>query len=104
MGYFLKSFIFIKKSSGPGGLFLPMIENCFKHGANRQIGKACVQVNLKVKEHELIFMVENSKAIKEADENSSPFAVPLDKISSIGTGFIKIGEKELPVGRHYKAI
>lgn len=42
-------------------LFTPFLENAFKHGINKVISNASVNIFLKVNENEVYFMVENSK-------------------------------------------
>lgn len=42
-------------------LFIPFIENSFKHGVNRQIDNAFVHLNMSVDQEEIIMFLENSK-------------------------------------------
>lgn len=42
-------------------IFLPLVENSFKHGASESIGNAWIKINLSVEKNSLIFTVENSK-------------------------------------------
>lgn len=41
-------------------IFLPFLENAFKHGANSQLDKAWVSIDLRAREHEVVFKVENN--------------------------------------------
>ena len=41
-------------------IFLPFLENAFKHGANSQLEKAWVSIDLQIKDKELVFKVENN--------------------------------------------
>jgi hypothetical protein len=42
-------------------MFIPFIENCFKHGLGHQISKGFVRIVLKVDDNQIRFFVENSK-------------------------------------------
>jgi two-component system, LytTR family, sensor kinase len=42
-------------------IFTPFLENAFKHGVNKVLDNACVRVYMKVKKHNIKFIVENSK-------------------------------------------
>ena len=42
-------------------IFLPFVENAFKHGASKQLDEAWLQIQLTVGAKELVFKVENSK-------------------------------------------
>jgi two-component system, LytTR family, sensor kinase len=42
-------------------VFIPFLENAFKHGVNHQLADAYVYVNLEIKDHQLDFYIENSK-------------------------------------------
>jgi LytS/YehU family sensor histidine kinase len=42
-------------------LFLPLLENAFKHGLQNGVGRACVEAALVVLEKEVIFEIENSR-------------------------------------------
>lgn len=43
-------------------VFIPFIENCFKHGINNQITEGFVNIILLIERHELNITIENSKA------------------------------------------
>lgn len=43
-------------------LFIPFIENCFKHGINNQISEGFVNIKLDIEMDELNIYIENSKA------------------------------------------
>lgn len=43
-------------------LFIPFVENCFKHGVGHHIEKGYVNIVLKVSDNSIDFFVENSKA------------------------------------------
>lgn len=43
-------------------LFIPFLENSFKHGANNHISKGFVNILLTVETRRLVFFIENSKA------------------------------------------
>ncbi|MBK8699562.1 MAG: histidine kinase [Saprospiraceae bacterium] len=42
-------------------LFIPFIENCFKHGVSNQIAEAFVNINLDITKDEVKVVIENSK-------------------------------------------
>lgn len=42
-------------------LFIPFIENCFKHGVSHQLNEAYVKINMDVKQHSVSAEIENSK-------------------------------------------
>jgi two-component system, LytTR family, sensor kinase len=42
-------------------LFIPFIENCFKHGVSNQIAEAYVNINLDIKKDQVNIAIENSK-------------------------------------------
>ena len=42
-------------------IFIPFVENSFKHGLNNQISEGYVSIELKVDENSLDFVIENSK-------------------------------------------
>ncbi|MGB5500349.1 MAG: histidine kinase [Maribacter sp.] len=41
-------------------LLIPLIENCFKHGASQNIGKMYIDVDIRVEEDDLFFKVSNT--------------------------------------------
>ena len=41
-------------------LFINLVENAFKHGAEKMVGKAYVHINMKAREYKLNFTVENN--------------------------------------------
>lgn len=43
-------------------LFIPLIENCFKHGPEKGINAGWVEIDFTVKDHLLILKIENSKS------------------------------------------
>ncbi len=45
-------------------IFLPFLENTFKHGANSQLKKAWVSIELKIRSEELTFKVENNSELE----------------------------------------
>ena len=51
-------------------LFIPFIENAFKHGINATVGDAFLYSQLRVEENELFFFIENSISTKLVEENS----------------------------------
>ena len=46
-------------------LLIPLIENCFKHGANKNIGKMSISIDLKVMDDFLYFKVSNTMPDKK---------------------------------------
>lgn len=42
-------------------LFIPFVENCFKHGVNRTLDNAFVHLQMKIQDNELIMDLTNSK-------------------------------------------
>ncbi|MEZ4907548.1 MAG: hypothetical protein R2771_07895 [Saprospiraceae bacterium] len=55
----------------PPMLFTPFVENAFKHGINKIIDNACININIKINENEIFFSVENSKPEFVQNEISS---------------------------------
>ena len=51
-------------------LFIPFIENAFKHGINATVGDAFLYSQLRIEENELFFFIENSISTKLVEENS----------------------------------
>ncbi len=51
-------------------LLIPLIENCFKHGASQNIGKMHIDVDISVKEDFLYFNVSNTVPDKRKKEKS----------------------------------
>ena len=43
-------------------LFIPFLENSFKHGLNNQLSQGFVNISLKVEDNQVHFFIENSKA------------------------------------------
>jgi len=50
----------------PPLLFLPFVENSFKHGATKSIGKNWITIDLEMNDNTLIFKVENSLSTDES--------------------------------------
>jgi hypothetical protein len=48
----------------PPMLFQPFIENAFKHGAAKQLGKVWIDIRMVVRDNHLLFRVTNSAAIE----------------------------------------
>ncbi|MDC6365954.1 MULTISPECIES: sensor histidine kinase [Flavobacteriaceae] len=53
----------------PPLLLLPFVENAFKHGADNLISDSWINIELELENQQLQFMVENSKASSEPNEN-----------------------------------
>ena len=53
-------------------LLIPLIENCFKHGASQNIGKMHIDIEIKVEGDDLFFMVSNTIPKKRNAGNSYP--------------------------------
>jgi two-component system LytT family sensor kinase len=49
-------------------ILLPFIENAFKHGASENRFSSYIRIDVKLKEGQLYFMVENSKSITDHEE------------------------------------
>ncbi|MEX0359859.1 MAG: sensor histidine kinase [Allomuricauda sp.] len=58
-----------KESLIPPLLLLPFVENAFKHGADSLLTDSWIKIDLKLKNQQLQFMVENSKATMALEEN-----------------------------------
>jgi len=43
-------------------MFIPFIENSFKHGLNKQLGDTYVHIDMKIEGEEIIMLIENSKS------------------------------------------
>lgn len=52
-------------------MFIPFIENCFKHGASNQLAKSFVYILLEVRKDTIDLFIENSKAENMAESSSS---------------------------------
>ncbi len=63
-------------------LFLPFVENSFKHGVNATVGIAFVDIKLTVSKAQLLFIIENNKA--ESSELPKP-----DYLGGIGIDNVK---------------
>lgn len=48
-------------------LFLPLVENCFKHGVQKAIAKSFVNITLKVEKNSIIFKTTNSTSSSVAE-------------------------------------
>lgn len=57
----------IKDHKIPPLLMLPFIENAFKHGVSQNTEHSFIYIDLKIKENNLIFRVENSYNYSESD-------------------------------------
>ena len=51
-------------------LLLPFVENCFKHGRGAD-GKLEIRIKIKVKNDQLMFLIENSKAQLSAEHSEN---------------------------------
>ncbi|MCK4943228.1 MAG: histidine kinase, partial [Candidatus Aminicenantes bacterium] len=51
-------------------LFIPLVENCFKHGAKATTGKFFVHLHLEVSNHKLIFTTSNNIGPRAQPSNS----------------------------------
>ncbi|WP_179862156.1 sensor histidine kinase [Longibacter salinarum] len=49
-------------------LLIPLVENAFKHGVRRRSGASWVRLNLRVREEQMFFSVENSRLPDDDDE------------------------------------
>lgn len=49
-------------------LLVPLIENCFKHGANNNIGKTSISIDINVKDDFLYFDVSNTIPKREGSK------------------------------------
>ncbi len=62
-------------------LFIPFLENCFKHGMKNRINKGFVQIRLEVTRTDILWHIENSK----------PEAIPMkDARPSGGIGLVNV--------------
>ncbi|MCK5536163.1 MAG: histidine kinase [Bacteroidales bacterium] len=50
-------------------LFLPFVENSFKHGTSGNIDNSWINIILKIDESEIIFQIENSKELEAGEES-----------------------------------
>lgn len=58
----------------PPMLFIPFIENAFKHGASKNIGNVCISIELHVQQMQIFFKVTNTlpdKRIEQKHDNDS---------------------------------
>ncbi len=54
----------------PPMLFIPFIENAFKHGASKNIGEVCISIKLRVEGEDIYFKVINTLPDKRMDKKS----------------------------------
>lgn len=78
-------------------LFIPFIENCFKHGVNKSVDKSFVKLRLKIEQSKIWFTILNSIPTD---------IVPLegDQVGGIGLSNIKRRLKLLYPGDHHLEI
>ena len=50
-------------------MFIPFLENSFKHGLNKQVGKGFVHIDMSVNDHEVAMNIRNSKPEKLPELN-----------------------------------
>ncbi len=79
-------------------LFIPFIENCFKHGVNKSVEKSLVQLHMKLEDNKIWFQIRNSKP---ADLNSLEIS---NEVGGIGLENIKRRLKLLYPGKHHLEI
>jgi two-component system LytT family sensor kinase len=53
----------------PSLLLLPFVENAFKHGADNEIEDSWINIDLKLLEQQLVFLVENSKSAAQPEDS-----------------------------------
>lgn len=63
-------------------LFLPLVENGFKHGIKGDIGNTFLNIQLKTEHKLLTFTVENNKGNADIEENRDTSGVGLENIRS----------------------
>ncbi|NJN35382.1 MAG: histidine kinase [Saprospiraceae bacterium] len=64
----------------PPLLFLPLVENAFKHGASRAVGESWIHIDISVKGKSLILKVENSLSETKAETNGFGNGLGLDNL------------------------
>ena len=79
-------------------IFIPFLENSFKHGVNRQINEGYVHVMMKVMDNKLLFRILNSKPIKASGYSSLPFSQRGESDRAVATATIKNGATKLSGG------
>lgn len=79
-------------------LFIPFIENCFKHGVNKSVEKSTVELNLEVRKGRIIFNIKNSKPEDAIPEE------PEFRIGGIGLNNIRRRLNLLYPGKHHLEI
>ena len=79
-------------------LFIPFIENCFKHGVNKSLENSVVHLHMKLENSKIWFQIRNSKP---ADLNSLESA---NDVGGIGLENIKRRLKLLYPGKHHLEI
>jgi sensor histidine kinase YesM len=50
-------------------IFLPFVENSFKHGINSNIGNTFIHIKFVIEDHHLIFEIENNKPAQKLNES-----------------------------------
>lgn len=81
-------------------LFIPFIENCFKHGVNQTLGNSYVHLKLKVGERKVHMNLVNSKPSDKLNEEEGGGNL----VGGIGLANIKRRLKLLYPGDHYLEI
>jgi LytS/YehU family sensor histidine kinase len=64
----------------PPMLLLPMVENSFKHGVKGDLADTFVHIDLRVKQNELRFEIENNKSDSENDKEIRESGIGLENI------------------------
>ena len=61
-------------------LFLPLVENSFKHGIKGDVSDTYVHIKLSAKENEVIFEIENNKGITDNIDKESKHGIGIANI------------------------
>jgi LytS/YehU family sensor histidine kinase len=61
-------------------LFLPLVENSFKHGVKGDVSNTYVHISLKSKDHEMVFEIENNKGYADDIEKETKQGIGIANI------------------------
>jgi len=78
-------------------LFIPFIENCFKHGVNKSLDLSFVIIRLEAENSKIQFSIKNNKP-------SDDFKIPQDDVGGIGLSNIRRRLKLLYPSKHHLEI
>ena len=64
----------------PPLLFLPLVENAFKHGVSNAVEESWIHIDISLKKRVLMFKIENSLSLEKAEMNGFGNGLGLDNL------------------------